>query len=138
MATRGGREARRGRGGRFRGDPDDRNRSRGRSRGRGRGNSNLRGENRGGRDRGRGGSRGVHRPPGYYEETDNNDSRSEDMLQLNARAARRIWSLEHIKRLAATKGNEIVGIVFNDQAAFFNVLQDQQTMQKFFKLRLVI
>ena len=121
MATRGGR------GGGFRADTDDRNRSRGRSRGRGRGNSEFRGENRGGRDRGR----GARGPQG-------NDDNPEGMLQPNVGAARRFWNMDHIRRLAGTRGDEIVSIIFDDQLPFFNLLRDHRTIEKSSKIRLVI
>ena len=75
MATRGGGREKRGggHGGRqFRDDRDDRTRWRGRGRERGRG---FQGEQRGGRDRGRGGRTGgdAHRAPrGNLEESGDN------------------------------------------------------------------
>ena len=127
MATRGGHETRGGRGGGFRGDTGGRNRGRNRSGGRGRGNSEFRGENRGWR-----GARDVHRPQGNY------DDNPEGMLQPNVGASRRFWNMDHIRRLGATRGDEIVNIIFDDQVPFFNLLQDRRIIEKSSKIRLAI
>ena len=133
MATRGGRARRGGRDGGYRGDNDDRYSSRGHSRGRGREYNQFQGENRGRRDRGRGGG---NRPQGTYEERDKGTAAGR--LQPTVGAARRFWSIDHMRRVAATRGDEIVDIVFDDQGGFFNMLKDRRTMEKSFTMRLLI
>ena len=124
MATRGERDKRGGRREGYRSDNNDRNPSQGRGRGRGR-------EFQGGR-RGRGRGEG-HRPRG------NNEEAADGMLpQHNVSSAKRFWSIDHMRRMAATRGDEIVDKVFDDQGGFFNLLKDHRTIEKSFTIRLII
>jgi len=138
MATRGKGPRRRGRGRseqyqeRFRDDGNDRTRGSDPNRER----REFQDQQRGGRDRGRGGRsrgmRGGHRPRGNLEE---DNPQAGGMLQPNVR---RFWNIDNIRRLAGTKGDEIVGIVFDEQAAFFDLLSNHRTFENSFKIRLVI